>query len=239
MGSLLIGTKPLEWEDNKQPLTINWNNKEGSFDLWKGENAIINSGDSLVMVDNPDQPIVPHNSKIYFEADCEGDYPFTSFHNPGHVMTLRVHDKERILSYLPKLPKKYNRDFLHQVRRWIELDNYLKDIELNSLKAPLEGRQAILNQVSQNPADEKKLHKAISDSITNKVGGLSLDPVCRVVFDTWKKHRAPHDSELLLECLVGGKVSFDRVTSIINRELSENVKARERLQHELQSQLCK
>ena len=237
IGTLLAGCKPIDWSQHCQPLTINWNNTEGVIELWKGETAIINSGDSLVLLDNPDQPIVPNNSKIYFEADREGSYHFTSFHSPGPILTLNIHDKDDTLSYLPKLPKQYHRDFLHQIRRWIALDNYLKQVELNNLNSVLEDRQAILGRASDSVANEKRLFKAISDTITDKALNQVTDPVCRIVFDAWKKSAS--NSELLLECLEGGKVSFAKVTSIINRQLTLNTKARERLQRELQAQLRK
>jgi len=237
VGTLLVDCKPIDWSQHCQPLTINWNNVEGVIDLWKGETVILNSGDSLVLLDNPDRPIVPDNSKIYFEADHEGSYHFTSFHAPGPILTLNIHDKDDTLSYLPKLPKQYHRDFLHLIRRWIALDKYLKQVEINNLNTVLEDRQTILGRACRGVADENRLFKAISDTIIDKALSHVTDPVCRVVFEAWKKSAS--NSELFLECLEGGKVSFDKVTSIINRQLTLNTKARENLQRELQAQLCK
>ena len=243
MGNFLDNAQAIAWTPSRHPLAISWNNPskmgDDRVDMFLGETAIINSGESLVMVEQPDRPLVPSNSKIYFVADQEGTYPLTSFSNPGKVLTIEVYDRESVLAHLPKLPKAYSREFLHQIRRWIELDNYLKTVEMNSLNAPLEDRQCILEQVCRAPTDESRLQQAIADNIIKRVSSANMDPVCRVVFDTWKKNATPGTEELLMTCLVDGKVSFDRVTSVINKELVDNAMTRERLQQELRNLLGK
>ncbi len=244
LDNFLEGSNAIDWTESKRPITISWGilgqgAKDQKVDMFVGELAIINSGESLVMVDAIDQPIVPHNSKIYFKADREGSYPLTSFNNPGRIVTIEVYDKNSVLRYLPKLSKNYDREFLHRIRRWIELDNYLKSIEFNSLKAPLEDRRCILGEVCRSPADEEKLQEAISNNIVEKVSSSAMDPVCKVVFDTWKKNSTPETGELLMTCLVDGKVSLDRVTSVINKELTDNAMARERIQRELRTLLSR
>lgn len=237
LGSFLNGSSAIAWSESKAPLTINWESGQDRIEMFIGQLAIIKSSDSLVLLDNPHQPIVPNNMNIYFEADREGTYPMTSFHNPGRILTIEVYDRRAVLQYLPKLAKPYTDQFLHQVRRWIELDNYLKSIEFNSLNAPIEDRACILDKVCRTPANEQTLQQAIINNISNKVASTSMDPVCKIVFDAWKQTSETELEGLLMTCLVDGKVSLDKVASAINQELATNVMIREQLQRQVRHML--
>jgi hypothetical protein len=220
--------------ESVERVVINWNNKNQVIDAWKDEYLIINTDESIINLQDPDNPLIPSNSRIMFKLDTIGTYEFTEFNKSRNVLKIEIYDKKQIMDYIPKMSIPYTSKLLHSLRKWIEVDNCMRSIEINMFKSNINKRSSIISSICKYPSKndlqktimKKLLHSAIEDR--------SMDSICRIVIKKWIQQRDKVD-DIVTTCIIDGNVDFDRVVSIMRQDLIYNNLARKKLETSIRS----
>lgn len=231
---ILKNTPILNWDKNNETIIVNWNNKDQVVDAWKDDYLIINTDESLINIQDVDNPLIPSNSRIMFKLDTIGTYEFTEFKNSRNVMRIEIYDKSQIMNYLPKLSVPYTSKLLQTLRKWIEIDNSIRCIEINMLKSNINKRLSIISSVYKYPTKNDIKDVIMKKLLYSSIEGRRMEPICKLVVKKWIEQKDKLN-DVVIQCMMNGDVEFDRVVSIMRDELLKDNLARRRLEMKIRS----